>query len=446
MYSDNNFIDVVCSLRNKFQNFNNSSLSIEDIAQLPNHDKEFITKLNNVKKNFADSVIKDLLNNLDFFDFIYSKKVEFEQCVSDNAFEVLYKKLKEDYEQKSNEENIHYKINKEEKQEKIERIDYPFKNLLLKGVPGTGKSYIIDKIIKDDLGLGEESENILRINIHSASSNADLMQGIAITTENSQVSYKEKQGLIFELIRKACFSPYEPFVLVLEEIQENSLNELIGDLIYLCEDKKRTRIHEIDSSIFSQDDYEYQKLIDFYIEKLEEPYFVEIPNLVSVGNNRKLIMPNNLFIFCTSNYRDDKKVIEDNLLRRFDVIEVYPQYKQAIGDKFISQEVSDFLEDINTRIHEIFSELNEIHPDRFLIGHANWLDVESLKDTKLYKALLKVVVEFKEIREVGYNKTIKELFENIRDKYKLEIECEDYKSLVNSLQTRVYSDILNRIK
>ena len=71
------------------------------------------------------------------------------------------------------------------------------KNILFKGVPGTGKSYIIDNIIEYELLLKNKPENICRINIHSASSNADLMQGIAISTENNQVSYKEKQGLVF---------------------------------------------------------------------------------------------------------------------------------------------------------------------------------------------------------------------------------------------------------
>ena len=448
MYSDKDFIDIVYSLKDKFYNFNRTSLSDDDINTLPEHDKEFITKLNKVKKNQDDSITKDLLNNLDFFDFIYSKKVEFEKCSNDKTFEVLYKNLKEDYNQKLDEENITYELEKG----KIDTINYPIKNLLLKGVPGTGKSHIIDKIIKQDLRLENKPANVLRINIHSASSNADLMQGIAITTESNQVAYKEKQGLIFEHIRKACFSPYEPFVLVLEEIQENSLNELIGDLIYLCEDKKRAKIHELDNSIFDdKKEYEYQDLIKLYIDEIKKlqksqgkeelVHTVEIPNLVSTGKTRKLIMPDNLFIFCTSNYRDDKKVIEDNLLRRFDVIEVYPQY--SIKD--FSPEVAKFLEDLNDEIYKIFSNQYETHPDRFLIGHANWLDVEKIGDDKFYKSLLKVVVEFKEIREIDY-KIIQKLFEDIKKKYELEIEYSDYKSLVNSLQKKVYSSILNCIE
>ena len=241
------------------------------------------------------------------------------------------------------------------------------------------------------------------------------MQGIAISTENDQVSYKEKQGLIFKHIQKACFSPYEPFVLVLEEIQENSLNELIGDLIYLIEPSKRAKItKDLKSEIFiDKKEYEYDELVNLYIEHVEDVHSVELPNLVSINEeNRKMIMPDNLYIFCTSNYRDDKKVIEDNLLRRFDVIEVYPQYKDTIGDDFKSQEVSDFLEELNESILKIF-ENHEIHPDRFLIGHSNWIDIKDDDKSEFYKALLKVVIEFKEIREIEFKEGIKKIFKSI---------------------------------
>ena len=125
--------------------------------------------------------------------------------------------------------------------------NFPYKNILFKGVPGTGKSKKIDDIIEYKLGLKEKKDNILKINIHSASSNADLMQGIAISTENQQISYKEKKGLILHHIENALYNPYEPFVLVLEEIQENSLNELIGDLIYLIEPSKRAEISKLEN-------------------------------------------------------------------------------------------------------------------------------------------------------------------------------------------------------
>lgn len=326
------------------------------------------------------------------------------------------------------------------------KLEFSHKNLLLKGVPGTGKSKTIDNIIENDLDMNTIRENVLRINIHSASSNSDLMQGISISTDDkSNILYKEKRGAVLKHIFKAMHKPNQPFVLVLEEIQENSLNELIGDLIYLIEKDKRTKIE-----IEDEQELSYEELF----EKVNPQHFVELPNLVEGrDSNTKMLMPANLYVFCTSNYRDDKKVIEDNLLRRFDVVEIYPQTQDVLGAEiFKSKDVSDFLSHLNKEILEKFE--NETHSDRYLIGHANWLNItdeESDENKKLfYSALLKVLIEFKEIREVdfeNYTKDIvKEVYTNSKlpDRLKAYIEACDfeyksYKEMVGKLQKEIYS-------
>lgn len=329
---------------------------------------------------------------------------------------------------------------------------FPHKNLLLKGVPGTGKSQTIEDIIEKELDIKGNAINICRINIHSASSNADLMQGIGISTNGANVEYKEKQGLIYNHIKKALFSPNQPFVLVLEEIQENSLNELIGDLIYLIEDKKRVKV---DASKFEdKKEYDYQAFIEQVLKDENNEHYIEIPYLVDTSTQyRKMVLPSNLYLFCTSNYRDDKKVIEDNLLRRFDVVEIYPQTQDVLGvEIFKSKEVSDFLSKLNGLIENQFKD--ETHPDRYLVGHANWLDItdeDSEENKKLfYTALLKVLIEFKEIREVDFDTYVEpilsELFkegEHLPERLKTYISSCDfkiksYKEMVNILQTKIY--------
>jgi len=62
----------------------------------------------------------------------------------------------------------------------------------------------------------------------------------------------------------------------------------------------------------------------------------------------------------TISYRDDKKVIEDNLLRRFDVVEIYSKYDESI---YKSKDIPQFLELLNNKILERFE--TEMHPDRF---------------------------------------------------------------------------------
>ena len=330
-------------------------------------------------------------------------------------------------------------------------LSFPYKNLLLKGVPGTGKSQTIENILRNDLKLNKKSGNVCRINIHSASSNTDLMQGIGIESNDGKIEYKEKQGLIFNHIKKALFAPNQPFVLVLEEIQENSLNELIGDLIYLIEDNKRVTV---DTSKFEDGkEYDYQEFIEEVLKDKQNSHYIEIPYLIDTSTvYRKMVLPSNLYIFCTSNYRDDKKVIEDNLLRRFDVVEIYPQTQEQLGkDIFKSKDISDFLVHLNKEILNKFKD--ELHPDRYLVGHANWLEIteeESDKNKKLfYTALLKVLIEFKEIREVDFDAYTKDIIkevctnENLSNRIKNYIEIcnfkyESYKEMIEKLQKKIY--------
>ncbi|MFK5937244.1 MAG: AAA family ATPase [Sulfurimonas sp.] len=338
-------------------------------------------------------------------------------------------------------------------------LDFPHKNILFKGVPGTGKSKTVDNIIKDKdkLDMQELSDNILRINIHSASSNSDLMQGISISTDEKQnILYKEKRGSVLKHIIKAIYRPYQPFALVLEEIQENSLNELIGDLIYLIEDTKRTKVR-LEEQTLSYDEL---------IKQVNPEHFVELPSLVENNDiNTKMIIPDNLYIFCTSNYRDDKKVIEDNLLRRFDVIEMYPKNQEELDKedgKFIfkSKEASDFLEKLNKEILTAFND--ETHPDRNIIGHANWLNITDEENDKnrqlFYKALLKVVIEFKEIREVEFESFVQPILSVVFKKQKGlsqtiekyldifytdgELKLSTYKEMVDKLQKEIYSSFI----
>ena len=330
--------------------------------------------------------------------------------------------------------------------------NFTYRNILLKGVPGTGKSRLINEsFIKKELQLGINSPNVLRINIHSASSNADMMQGIAIRTNKGQVEYKEKTGLILRHLRKAICSPFEAFVIVLEEIQENSLNELIGDLIYLIETDKRVNLREKITKNKIKAEYKDETAFMEDLCQDETIHYVEIPYLVSAESSfKKMILPDNLYFFCTSNYRDDKKVIEDNLLRRFEVIEIYPKNQTQIGTDeaghpyFKSAEVSNFLEALNKAILKEFAN-KEIHPDRFMIGHAIWLNVDD--ESAFCRALLRVITEFKDIKEVEF-KEVKNILKGVEGKLPFgmkegDFSTTNYQVMINDLQTIAYPDILN---
>ena len=331
-------------------------------------------------------------------------------------------------------------------------------NLLLKGVPGTLKSSLLDRIIEEDLEIKNKPENILRINIHSAITNAELMQGIGIsTTEEGNILYLEKEGLILNHIKKAIMYPHQPFVLILEEVQENSLNELIGDLIYLIDEDKRTDLIDVlkkaknkgislDNQIFS----DIAELVKFLIKKdlIDRKQYVEIPYLVENKTEyRPLIFPKNLYIFCTSNYREDKKIMEDNLLRRFSVVELYPD------ENGVPEKIRSFFKSLNDSILKEMEE--EIHPDRYLIGHAIFLNV---KDKKSFaEALIKVLVEFKDLKEIEFDVVKRILEQPLKllleqndsqwlsgDEINKLLNANNYKEMFDILQRIAFENLINR--
>lgn len=386
-----------------------------------------------VNKSFTEKVC--FKKNGDTFD-----KVECDATNDDDTeiedFDDIVEDL-DDYEsqEKTSEDKMEDKVifSSDEKSAKNWN-EFPYKNLLFKGVPGTGKSRAIDTIIAEKVGLEKNDHNVLRINIHSASSNSDLMQGIGISTnDKGNIRYSEKQGLILDIIKRATLHPNQPFVLILEEIQENSLNELIGDLIYLIEGDKR--------AVLTADNKEYESyetLVDQLTDKDSNIHYVEIPYLVNDRTDyKKMIMPSNLFIFCTSNYRDDKKIIEDNLLRRFEVIEIYPN-KDVAGEY-----VKEFLDSLNTSILTVMQKNHEIHPDRYMIGHAIWKDVKK-DDKSFYRAFLKLITEFKDIREIEFE-TFKKIIEGVKIPEGVEVDIEAKKSyfdLIRDIQDKIAYDFL----
>lgn len=272
-------------------------------------------------------------------------------------------------------------------------------NVLFKGVPGTGKSLAVDALI-EDLGIDptQPSAQVLRINVHSASTNSQLMQGIGVSTLGGQITYSEKRGLVLNHLVAAIQDPAQPYVLVLEEVQENSLNALIGDLIYLIEPSKRLSVCDLLLKIaFSEvASFSASSLAELVAQLLrwaqmkgEHVSSVRLPTLVAADgqDGMALVFPRNLHVFCTANYRDDRKIVEDNLMRRFDVIEI-PPCPEAIRDLDVR--------DVFKRLNDGLRGLDNTHGDRNELGHADWLEVDS--PASMAKALLKALHEWKDIR------------------------------------------------
>jgi len=199
-------------------------------------------------------------------------------------------------------------------------------------------------------------------------------------------------------------------------------------LIYLIEDSKRAKGYKADNK-----EYTYMELIDNIMKQNQNIHSIKLPSLISQEKKfKRMIIPKNLFIFCTSNYRDDRKVIEDNLLRRFEVIEIYPKYSKEM---FLSIEVSKFLEELNKSIVSVCKSNGEIHSDRFMIGHSIWLKVENKEDFS--RAFLKVITEFKDVKDMYFD-DFQKIVKDLKFPFEVEKEYENYEAWIEVLQTTCY--------
>lgn len=108
-------------------------------------------------------------------------------------------------------------------------------NVIFYGVPGTGKSYLI----QNSYCMG--SKNIERIVFHEEYSYTDFVGQIVPTTKLDlntgahRVSYEFNGGPFVKIISKALNTPQEMFYLVIEEINRGNTASIFGDIFQLLD-------------------------------------------------------------------------------------------------------------------------------------------------------------------------------------------------------------------
>ncbi|ENX33092.1 hypothetical protein F889_03024 [Acinetobacter colistiniresistens] len=187
-----------------------------------------------------------------------------------------------------------------------------YKQLILTGVPGVGKSYFINEL-KDKFDI-----NIIQF--HQNYSYQDFIVGKTIT--NGNVSTIE--GDLIKIIDKANGDTSKNFLLVLDEINRGNISSIFGELMYLL-DRNGNSI---------------------YIPLLE----------------KNITLPNNLYILGTMNSADRSiAVIDYALRRRFPFITLLPNY-DLINETVILKNQEDecrnlgsFLSRVNENIKKYFN-------------------------------------------------------------------------------------------
>jgi MoxR-like ATPase len=111
------------------------------------------------------------------------------------------------------------------------------RQLILQGVPGTGKTHVARSLAH--LLTGGREEAVRLVQLHPAYTYEEFVEGIKVRSVavegRHDVTYPVEDGLLCAFAAEAARHPSEPYVLVIDEINRGNLPRVFGELLYLLE-------------------------------------------------------------------------------------------------------------------------------------------------------------------------------------------------------------------
>ncbi|AMV26487.1 5-methylcytosine-specific restriction enzyme B [Gemmata sp. SH-PL17] len=154
------------------------------------------------------------------------------------------------------------------------------KQLVLQGVPGTGKTHVARCLAR--LLTHDRADCVRLVQFHPAYSYEEFVEGIrARGTEvngKTEVTFPVEDGVLCQFAEQAASRPSEPHVLIVDEFNRGNLPRIFGELLYLLE---------------------------YRDQAITLPY-----------SKRQFRLPENLFLIATMNQLDRSAVALDQALRR----------------------------------------------------------------------------------------------------------------------------------
>lgn len=161
--------------------------------------------------------------------------------------------------------------------------------LILQGVPGTGKTHVARCLAR--FLTGGRDEAIRLVQFHPAYSYEEFVEGVKVRSVDvdgrPEATYPVEDGVLLAFAAEASRWPAQPHVLIIDEINRGNLPRLFGELLYLLEYRQQA---------------------------------VQLP-----CSRREFQLPANLLVLATMNAADRSVVrLDQALRRRFSLLTMAP--------------------------------------------------------------------------------------------------------------------------
>src|SRR5690625_220785 len=234
------------------------------------------------------------------------------------------------------------------------------KNLILRGAPGVGKTYIATRLAYVMMEERDETR-IHMVKFHKSYSYEDFIQGFRPKAEGE--GFELKQGPFVRFARKAERDPERDYFFIIDEINRGNMSKIFGELMMLIEEDKRG-------------------------EQINLLY-----------SNERFSVPPNLYIVGMMNTADRSLALLDYALRRrFSFFEIKPAFYNETFNSYINKlnnpaALNRIIDEIKSLNQQIVEELGT----GFQIGHSYFVGDAYKVDTE---NRVKEVIEYEIIPQL----------------------------------------------
>ncbi|BBG66208.1 endonuclease [Hydrogenimonas sp.] len=283
------------------------------------------------------------------------------------------------------------------------------KNLVITGIPGTGKTHAVVRFLEENKEIG----GYRFVQFHPSYDYEDFIEGLKPFPDNNNLTFKLVPGIFKELCREAIKDKNKKYVMVIDEINRANLSRVFGELLYCLEYRGKPVDTKMTGYIKGLSDEDEQK-----------KHTVDHNN----ENSGRFEIPENVLVIGTMNDVDRSVDAFDLALRRRFVWEEvdFDRFQLAVYDKFFERKMG--IENIFALIEKA-EKLNEKIEEKmgknFRVGHTYFFKVaDYLKNKDYFDSALEDLWRF------HLHSLLKEYLKMHYDESEIDEELKEFEKIV----------------